>query len=295
LLAFALIPLVVATLVWVLAIPESMAAYEVWKQKELNTYIGEIEEKIAQNQRMDENISEELRTASSKMDETLKSFVSPYIAQRESLVSVISTNENEIRHIDELIKVRRDIQSIGEEILKLQSKQKEIEISMEEERKKSIIREDLIKSLSLTFYSHLEMVRFPKLSDAYIDDKFVPYVRGQRYNQLSSEGAISLASICWLTSIFAETTRLSLFHPGFLMIDNIQSGIGIGATTDEEFRDQRIVEGLYMLLKRMSESEKYQIIVVDNHPPDSEQDRVIVYFSGNPSKHPYGFIHDAVS
>lgn len=266
------------------------------KLKELGTYIGEIEKRIEKNEKMDYDVSEELSVASSKMDETLRSFVSPYIEQREGLVSTISANENEIKHIDDLIKVRIDIQKISEDIIKLQSKQKEIETSMEEERKKSLQRKELIDSLSSTFYNYLEIVNFPKLSEAYIDENFVPYVRGQRYNQLSSEGAISLSSICWLTAIFAEAIQRSLSHPGFLMLDSVQSGIGIGATKDEEFRDQKIVEGLYRLLEKMSKlTNKCQVIVIDNHPPDNVRNNVVVYYSGNPSKPPYGFIEDAIS
>lgn len=266
------------------------------KLNELNTYIGEVEERTAQNGKMDIEISEKLKLASQKMDETLKSFVSPYIAERDELVSAMSGNENEVKHIDELIKVRMDIQEITESIIKLQVRQNEILANMEEERKKSIQRKELISSLSSTFYNQLEMVRFPKLSKAYIDEKMVPYIRELRYDKLSSEGAISLSSICWLTSIFAEAIQRSFQHPGFLILDGVQSGIGIGVSVDKEFQDEKIVEGLYRLLKEMSElDDNCQLIVVDNHPPNYMDDDVVVYYSRDPSKPPYGFIDDAIS
>lgn len=266
------------------------------KLNELNTYIIEVEEEIKQNEKIDKKLTGELRLVSQKMDEALKSFVSPYLTEREELVSAMSVNENEIKHIDELIKIRKDVQEITEDIIKLQSKQKEIEASIEEERKKSITRKELIESLSSTFYNQLETVKFPKLSNAYIDEKMVPYIRGLRYNQLSSEGAISLSSICWLTSIFAEAIQRKLSHPGFLILDGIQSGIGIGVSADKEFQDEKIVKGLYTLLKEMTElDDGCQLIVVDNHPPVYVKENVVVYYSRDPSKHPYGFIDDAIS
>ena len=62
---------------------------------------------------------------------------------------------------------------------------------------------------------------------------------------------------------------------------------------ETEFQDQKIVEGLYKLLKDVSELDDYcQLIIVDNHPPDYMEDNVIVRFSRDPNKPPYGFIDD---
>ena len=124
----------------------------------------------------------------------------------------------------------------------------------------------------------------------------VPYVRGLRYNLLSSEGAINLISICWLTSIYTQSVLRSSNHPGFLIIDSVQSGIGMGKQIkqeDTEFQDEKIVEGLYLLLKSVSELQDYcQLIVVDNHPPDFMNEDVVVRYSRDPNKFPYGLIDD---
>jgi len=266
------------------------------KSDELNTYVGEIEEKIRQNEKEDKEISEKSAQASQKLDETLKSFVSPYLTEREALVSTMSANQNEIKHVDELIKVRKDIREIGEEIIRLQAKQKETERSISEERAKSISRAELIDSLSKTFYNHLQKVKFPKLNEAHMDEKLVPHVRGLRYDQLSSEGAINLSSICWATSIFAEAIGRSMHHPGFLILDGVQLGIGLGPRVEKEFQDENIVEGLYSLLREMSRlDDECQLIIVDNHPPMYVHDDVRVYYSRNPQKPPYGFIDDEIA
>ncbi len=77
------------------------------------------------------------------------------------------------------------------------------------------------------------------------------------------------------------------------MIDGVQSGIGVGDKVDSDFRDQKIVHGLYQLLNSMATLDgECQLIVVDNHPPQYMKDNVIVYYSGNANVFPYGFIDD---
>jgi hypothetical protein len=65
----------------------------------------------------------------------------------------------------------------------------------------------------------------------------------------------------------------------------------IGPRVEKEFQGESIVEGLYALLKEVSEmDDECQLIVVDNHPPEYMRDDVRVYYSRNPQKPPYGFI-----
>jgi hypothetical protein len=56
------------------------------------------------------------------------------------------------------------------------------------------------------------------------------------------------------------------------------------------------VEGLYSLLKEVSElDDECQLIVVDNHPPEYMKKYVSVYHSRDPLRPPYGFIDDETS
>jgi hypothetical protein len=264
---------------------------------ELAKYIASLEQKSQEIENQENELAQNLSIKGKELDATLRTFVSPYLTEREGLVSVISTNKNEIKHIEDDIKTRESIAQITQEILKLQSDQLQIEIAIEFERKKSTKRIKLIQSLSTTFYSQLRKVNFPKLEnpdEAWIDEKLKPFVRKLLYSDISSEGAINLASICWLTSIFYEAIQQSMHHPGFLMIDSVQSGIGLGDNVDSDFRDQRIVQGLYQLLHEMATLDSgCQLIVVDNHPPPYMKNDVIVYYSGKANVPPYGFIDDA--
>jgi DNA repair ATPase RecN len=267
------------------------------KLRELGSYVEEVEQKIRQKQQKERKISNELSLASKRLDDTLKRFVSPYLSRRDELVSTISRNQNEIKHIEESIKVWTNIGKISEEKSNLAVKVARIKKEMDELLEKSPDRTELINSLSRTFLDHLSTVKFPKLANAYIDEKLVPFVRGIKYGDLLSDGAINLASICWMTSIYSEAIHRSRPHPGFLILDNVQRGIGIGARDENiEFRDESIVKGIYTLLKKLVDlNDNCQIIVVDNHPPSYMSNNIVVYYSGKTENPPYGFIDDEVS
>ncbi|XHH09015.1 MAG: hypothetical protein ACFCUE_15845 [Candidatus Bathyarchaeia archaeon] len=263
---------------------------------EIEIYIMHLQQEIESDNKRDKELAEELSKAGADLDTSIKNFVSPYISEREQLVVITSVNENELKHVETLIKLRKDIEVVTEAIIRLKIKEKEIEDTLAEERTKAMTRTELISSLSSTFNNQLATVNFPKLSDARIDEKLVPYVRGLRYNLLSSEGAINLISICWFTTIFSESMSRELNHPGFLIFDSIQSGIGMGKQAKEieaEFKDEKIIAGLYKLLTDVSTMTNFsQVIVVDNHPPDYMSKDVIVRYSRDPLKAPYGFIDD---
>lgn len=266
------------------------------KLRELNSYAEKLEENIKERKKQEKKISNELSRASQRLDDTLKKFVSPYLSEREEIVSTISRNQNEIKHIDGFITHRRNIEKIYEEKSKLEMKLDKLKSELEEEREKSPDRKELIGSLNSTFFEHLSTVNFPKLSEAHIDEKLVPFVREFRYDKLS-EGAVNIASICWITSIYSEAIQRLRPHPGFLMLDGVQRGIGVGAHTDDiEFRDESIVKGIYDLLKELVElDDDCQIIVVDSHPPEHMGENTVVYYSGKAERPPYGFIDDEIS
>jgi DNA repair exonuclease SbcCD ATPase subunit len=267
------------------------------KLNELAKYIMSLEEKNNQIEKQEKELTEKLSSAGQKLDATLRTFVSPYLTERENIISLISTNKNEIKHVDDDIETRESIERITQEILKLQAEQEQVTIAIESERRKSTNRIELIQSLSKTYFNQLKQVNYPKLEkpdEAWIDEKLNPFVRKQHYSDASSDGAINLASICWFTAIFYEAIKRSMHHPGFLMIDSVQSGIGVGDNIESDFRDQKIVQGLYQLLEESATIDRdCQLIVVDNHPPTNMKKHIRVYYSGKANTaDKYGFIDD---
>jgi single-stranded DNA-specific DHH superfamily exonuclease len=64
---------------------------------------------------------------------------------------------------------------------------------------------------------------------------------------------------------------------------------------EEDFQDVGIIKGLYTVLEEVAELDsECQVIVVDNHPPQYADKYVIVRYTRDPEKYPYGFISDEV-
>jgi hypothetical protein len=266
------------------------------KSDELNDYIEKIRNNITMNDLRDKEISEKLSYLSNELDSSLKSYVSPFLAEHDELKTLIVTNDNKIGNYEIYLNFRKQIKEIEDQIIALSIKAKRLSIEIKDMQNKSANRAELIASLSATYLHQLTMVNYPKLENkAWVDLKFIPYVKGLRYDKLSSEGAINISSICWMTSLYAEAMKRLVNHPGFLILDSVQSGIGVGPDVNEEFKDVSIVKGVYSVLLEVSLLDNQcQLIVVDNHPPEYVKDNVIVRYTRDPKRPPYGFIDDEI-
>lgn len=267
------------------------------KLRELANYVEELELNINKDMIREKEIQEEMKIKTDKLDNTLKTFVSPYVTEIEGLSSGISAHENELTHLDAAIKTRNDIGSLREGIIKLKAREQQIIKRIEEEREKSASRTEIVNSLSDTYYKQLRAVHFPKVNqpaDGCIDVNYTPYVHRNSYDEISSEGGTNLSCLCWLTTIFEEAIIRNANHPRFLMYDSVQAGIGMGKIT-EEFRDEAIINGIYQLLISMSKlSDNCQLIIVDNHPPEPASEYIRVRYSGDRNNGVYGFIDNEV-
>lgn len=266
------------------------------KFKELNEYYDDLEALIDLNSKNENELETELKILRDKLDESMKNFISPYLTSREELIELIINDENEIKYLGKNIKIREKIEKDYSNIGVLNAKLQDLKKLLDKESMNFSEKNDIINSISEKFRDNLELVHFPKLSNAYIDNKLFPYIRNTKYSELRSEGAINLASICWIIAIFSEAMERNSFHPGFLMLDGIQGGIGTSAK-ESDFRDKSIVDGLYTLLEKTAKlNDKNELIVVDNHPPEEMLEKYkVAYYSGDPNKPPYGFIDDEVS
>jgi hypothetical protein len=153
----------------------------------------------------------------------------------------------------------------------------------------------VVQDLTAWFQALLADISFPTTTNSYVDlSSYRPFVRGQPYPELSSKGAISLVVVAWhlalMEDALKEGTR-SRF-PRLLMLDSPLSHVGRDAT-DPEFRDQKLVDGVYAVLARLHRrASEFQIFIVDNSPPPSAVGMVAIKFTGDPSSGRYGLIDD---
>lgn len=153
----------------------------------------------------------------------------------------------------------------------------------------------VISALSRRFGEILRDIDYPKLSEPFIDDSLVPHVRGHSYTHASSGGLV-LISLAWYLSLWEIAHEREAAAPGFLVIDSPQKNLGHAAVEDSDFADAALVENFYSHAKRWlaSDGAGAQLIVVDNSPPESVANDVVVRYTRDPQIPPYGLIHDAV-
>ena len=78
-------------------------------------------------------------------------------------------------------------------------------------------------------------------------------------------------------------------HPGHLMIDSIQKGLGRRTAAQgvaDRYSDPAIVDRLYSHIRGFARDRKgdAQLIIVDNSPPDSHRDLIAVEFTRDPAQ-----------
>lgn len=68
---------------------------------------------------------------------------------------------------------------------------------------------NIIHRLSKRFSNIQQSFQFPKLNNTYISDKnYLPYVRGTKYDEIGSLGAVTLVNIAYFLSIFRIKYRI---------------------------------------------------------------------------------------
>jgi hypothetical protein len=173
----------------------------------------------------------------------------------------------------------------------------ELRARIQELRASRLDRKAGTQDLTERFTQLLEAFGFPKLhqpSVPTINEKFVPYVRGNRYTDI---GATTLISLAWQLTIFERTVEQGAPYPGFLLIHSPQTNLKPEGTHVEadEFGDpaipRRVWEHIVKWSSGMGKSAQI-VVVVDNLPPDVCDDQIVVRYSGHTGEPPYGLIDD---
>mgnify|MGYP002755802018 FL=1 len=157
----------------------------------------------------------------------------------------------------------------------------------------------MISQISRRYAEILTEIQYPKVGEdsntpPYLDNNLVPYVRGQHFKEASSGGQV-LVSLAWMLAIFEIAYETNNAHPGFLMIDTPQKNLG-GKADDAEFADIHLVERVYQHIVNWLEDagRDAQVVIVDNTPPDLFAKHVVVRYTRDPYKPPFGLIENEV-
>jgi hypothetical protein len=238
---------------------------------------------------------EERRTRDA-VDRSVAPTVAPFLSQRNELVARredLNASEREYRRVRDLYdgvrlreadkdRISREVDSLTAQLAALSSDRPS--------------RNQLVADLSARFASILGDFGFPKLTDAFLDDNYVPHVRGERYTKLSSGGR-TLSALAWQLAILELAVEREAAHPGLAMIDGIQKNLTpVGERPDPEYGRPEIITQIYRHLDEWltGAGRDAQVLVVDNRPPTIAEESIVKYYSGLADQPPYGLIEDAV-
>jgi hypothetical protein len=268
------------------------------RQKELVEYLEELVDRERNIERDIAGANAEQARVQLAFDEAMEGRFSPFIAQRDGILDEIrrlSANQSEVRQLLGMLSSRdRRRQELGS----LRQREQELKAAQDDLTSTTNNRAEVIERLSTRFSDLLTQFHFPKLSDAHLNERYVPYVRGLSYDQLGSAGATTLISLAWYLSIFEESVSTGGPHPGLLMIDSPQKNlIAAGAEAPDDYQEPAIARGVYDHIVHWSGSDEgrvNQVILVDNDPPHLADPYVVVRYSADPARPPYGLIEDAL-
>lgn len=232
-----------------------------------------------------------------------KEFISPYIEKIESLNREIGEVTKQIENLDLSLNVQVELSSLSNNIQREENKLFSVKNQIKDIEEEETNFDEIIKKLSSIFYKTLEDFDFPKLFNAYIDNKsYLPYVRGLKYDNIGSLGAVTLINIAYFMSIMEISLSLKKsYHPKVILFDTIGKNLGTRELTNEndEFKDSKIFKSLLKYFDNFSKKygDKVQIIIVNNdYTSDINENDIIVKFDGDGTKGiNYGLINDIVN
>lgn len=260
-------------------------------------------------------IEKQIQKARRIFDKKTTELISPYLQQREGLVSQKSTLTEEISSLNYFLKVRNQQKQINDEINIIVENIKLLTTQYNLLKETMPSPADVISSIGDEVNAYLGFIPIKNRYGVGIDAKtYLPIVRDRIYYSLTSGGLRTIVSIGYFLSLFHYGLRNPSNLPAFFMIDTAgkylrktndkeTKGTDLKADIEEGTTDPHKLENLYKyMLKVQAEFEKLsrpcQIIIVDNDIPTRLSKRLQKYVRARYSTtgkdgNPIGFIDDA--
>jgi hypothetical protein len=267
--------------------------------KAIESYIEEVEQQLGEAHAAYGAANEAETSAQRRLDSEVGKDLAPFLAQRDALVMGREAIQAQQRDVLRQMGWRQSLERRRADAATTEQRIGELRSRIQELRSNRPDRQDVTADLTRRFGELLATFGFPKLNEPVapsINEKFVPYVRGNRYVEIGSTGALTLISLAWQLTLFERAIEQGDPHPGFLLIDSPQKNLKPEgtATTQDEFADPEIPRRVWEHIATWSESmaQSAQIVVVDNLPPAVAETHVVVRYSGHAEEPPYGLIED---
>lgn len=267
-------------------------------EKEIKTLKGRlkeidnllIEERNKQNQFIAEldGLHKERESVRRMLDEETAEMISPYITERDGILSELSAARERKNRLAQALKVRNQQDKISTEIGHLVTQLNILDDQLKKAKEKTTSLDSTLSNLANYLNKYLLNVKIKNRRDVSIDESsFLPRVRGKHYSEITSGGLRTIVSIGHFLSIMQSSINNEATIPGFLMIDTV--GKYLGKTKEkylddtdraednkENISDPEMYENIYehmIALSSLAEEngKNCQIILVDNDVPPAVQ------------------------
>ncbi|KIN35378.1 AAA family ATPase [Bacillus subtilis] len=285
------------------------------RSKDLNKIVDELRDELFIIE--DEIISNrtQLDKAKSILDTKAETFISPYISQRDMVISELSSYKEQLDKVKYFLKVRSQLSELKQKQEVIANQISELDSRLESLKEQTPSVEETLSDLGTYLKEFLEYIPIKNAYGISFSEKtFLPIVRDRDYIDLTSGGLRTLVSVGYITSILKNSLTNETNFPSLIMLDTIGKYLGKTKkySEDADGAKESKIEGLddpkkyiriYDYLQKMSNDflEKgieHQIILVDNDfPDDLEKDfaQYVVKRFSTEDKEGYeiGFINNA--
>lgn len=242
-------------------------------------------------------LQSQLTEAEIELQHLYKDYVNPHIEQIEMLNYDIGKNNRLLFELDQNLKMLEEVERLAQLIKSKNDVIKNLKDNIKAIKENSTDKQELIRVLSNRFTNILEAFNFPKLSASYIDkDKYLPYVRNRKYNDIGSLAGVTLTTMAYYLAILLEACTDEHYHLNLLIIDTPRKNLGAKAD-QEEFKDEKIFNSIIKHFLEVDNvyKDKLQLIIVNNGYPDFlPKDCIVAEFDEDGARGlPYGLIDDA--
>jgi hypothetical protein len=265
--------------------------------RDLDTYTTQVDAQLRQARAELEARQEAETRLAGELDAKTASELSPFVAQRDQIFRERQRLHAEHRDIERMLRWLDALARREANVIQLTARLQDVADELEQLRSNVPDRDAVVREVSDRFAELLVDWGFPKVHDPaapYVDDRFIPHVRGRVYREIGSDGAMTLTALAWMLAIFELAVERGAPHPGFLMIDSPQKNLAPASGQEvDDYMDPAIVERFYEhLLTWAARHPGAQVVLVDHEPSAAAADNVVVRYTRRADMPPYGLIDD---
>ena len=209
-----------------------------------------------------------------RLDELTASFVSDHQEELTAIASERAQIRTEIEKYRQYLAILERAENADLRITELADRRASLRQQLEEASAQLRFGQSNVSAMESRLVEYLGRLQVPTFGEpltASIDRKtYLPIVSGRSFDSLSSQGLQVLVNVAYALALHTVAADRDLPLPGLLIIDGPSSNVGTEGYDAERLAD------MYALLSEISSvyGDRLQIIVVDNHIPPGNDERV---------------------